>query len=251
MAGIKVVSFNIRCCDDKNGNTIAERAPRLAEAINRRDPDVIGIQEFTPKWEPEFEEYFLKDYEMFFKYRCDKWLETAPILWKKGMFECLDKGYFWLSDTPEEMSQGWDSIGCKRICVYAVLKRISDGNVFTFMNTHFGFGDECQVKSVRLIQDYAERISEYPTFITGDFNMTPDSLGYGEMTKKFTDVNTVTGGDTRPTYHDYHPEKNSGQHIDYCFFGAGVRGVSRERIDDDFDGKYPSDHYGLNIELDI
>lgn len=25
----KVVSFNIRCCDDENGNSIKERAPRL------------------------------------------------------------------------------------------------------------------------------------------------------------------------------------------------------------------------------
>ena len=149
------------------------------------------------------------------------------------------------------MSDGWDDLGYKRICVYAVLRRRSDGATFTFMNTHFGFGDGCHVKSARLIYEYAKKISDYPTFITGDFNMTPDGLGYAEMTRYFTDLNAVTAKDTRPTYHDYHPESNSGQHIDYCFFRAGAKGISRERIDDTFDGKYPSDHYGLSIELEI
>ena len=251
MGTIKVVSFNIRCCDDKNGHSILERAPRLYESISRRAPDVIGIQEYRPRWEEHFEKYFLDEYEIFNKYRCDKHVESAPILWKRSVFECLDKGYFWLSDTPEEMSEGWDTIGCKRICEYAILRRISDGVKFTFMNTHFGFGDDCQVKSAALIAEYAKKISDYPTFITGDFNMTPDSLGYAEMTKSFTDLNAVLDNDKRATFHGYAPEKHSDYHIDYCFFRAGVKPVSRELIDEDYDGKYPSDHYGLNIELEI
>jgi endonuclease/exonuclease/phosphatase family metal-dependent hydrolase len=248
---LKVVSFNIRNADDADGHSIEERAPRLASVIGKRLPDVIGIQEYKPRWEEHFEKYFLSEYEIFNKYRCDEKPEAAPILWKKGMFECLDKGYFWLSDTPEVMSRGWDVKPYKRYCEYVILRSASDGVTFTFMNTHFGFSDDCQVKSARLIHEYAEKISDYPTFVTGDFNMTPDSLGYGEMTKHFTDLNAALDNDTRSTYHGYNPERYPSTHIDYCFFRAGVKPVSRELIDDTVDGKYPSDHYGLGIELEI
>ena len=248
---LKVISFNIRNIDDADGHSVDERAPRLASVIGKRMPDIIGIQEYRPAWESHFEKYFLGEYEIFNKYRCDEKPEASPILWKKGMFECLDRGYFWLSDTPEEMSRGWDTKPYKRYCEYAVLRSVCDGVTFTFMNTHFGFGDECQVKSAKLIYEYSRKISSYPTFITGDFNMRPDSAGYAEMTKYFTDLNAVTGGDKRSTYHGYAPERYPDMHIDYCFISNGVGAISRELIDDTVDGKYPSDHYGLNIKLEI
>ena len=48
---LKLISFNIRCCDDKDGNSIKERAPRLAEVTKKYDADIIGFQEFTVPWE--------------------------------------------------------------------------------------------------------------------------------------------------------------------------------------------------------
>ena len=41
---IKVISFNIRCKDDENGNSVLERAPRLATVTTPYDADVIGFQ---------------------------------------------------------------------------------------------------------------------------------------------------------------------------------------------------------------
>ena len=45
---ISVISFNIRCCNDPNGNSIAERAPRLDTITSMYDADVIGFQECRP-----------------------------------------------------------------------------------------------------------------------------------------------------------------------------------------------------------
>ena len=90
---IKLISFNIRNSDDENGHSIEERAPRLMESIKSRDPDIIGIQEYRPKWEHFFENVLSCDYEIFNKYRCDEKPEASPILWKKDKFECLKKGY--------------------------------------------------------------------------------------------------------------------------------------------------------------
>ena len=104
---------------------------------------------------------------MFNKYRARRGdVESSPILWKKDKFECLKTGYFWLSDTPETESKGWDELfDCYRMCVYAILKNKQTDKIFTFMNTHFGFGDIGQLKSVDLIYDYSKNISSHPTFI--------------------------------------------------------------------------------------
>ena len=249
---LKVISFNIRCKDDKDGHAISERAPRLADLTLPLDADLIGFQEYTPKWEEHVERYFLDKYEIFNKYRSESSLESTPILWKREKFKLLDKGYFWLSDTPQVESRGWDEKhNCYRICEYVILSPKDGGAPFTFMNTHFGFGDCGQTKSARLVYDYSRQISDLPTIITGDFNMRPDNVGYAEMTKYFTDVNAVTARDTRQTFHGYAPEMHRDSHIDYCFIDDRVRALSWERIDGTVDGKYPSDHYGLSIRLEV
>ena len=64
---IKVISFNIRCVDDENGNSIQERAPRLSMITTPYDADVIGFQEYTPFWEDSINRYFCDKYEFFNK----------------------------------------------------------------------------------------------------------------------------------------------------------------------------------------
>ena len=246
---LKVISFNIRYCDDKDGNSIKERAPRLLEVTKKYDADIIGFQEFTPPWEKEIPNLY-PEYDMFMLYRSKSELEAAPILWKRDKFELLDKGNFWLSDTPEVESRGWDQLyNCWRMCEYVILKDKESGKVFTHMNTHYGFGDKGQVDSSKLMYEYSKKISDNPTFLTGDFNMRPDSAGYKEMVKNFTDVNGATVNDRRTTYHGY--GKVNDEHIDFCFINDKIKPITLKLIDELVDGKYPSDHYGVYAELDI
>lgn len=250
---LNVISFNIRCCDDENGYSIEERAPRLNKVISGYDADVIGFQEYTPKWEDHIKKYFGDKYEIFNKYRSQKTdIEAAPILWRKDKFECVKTGYFWLSDTPEEESKGWDELyDCFRMCEYVILEDRKDGKRFTFMNTHFGFGDNCQLKSVKLIEEYSKRISSYPTFIVGDFNMNPEKPAYKLMSQLFTDVNAVTANDLQTTYHGYCPEKHADAHIDFCFIDKNIKPINQKIIDEKVDGMFPSDHFGLYATIEI
>ena len=249
---LTVVSFNIRYCDDPNGHSIPERAPRLGKAVLPIDADLIGFQEYTPAWADHIDRIFGEKYEIFNKYRSEKSPESAPILWKKDKFELLKTGYFWLSDTPEVESKGWDEVcHCHRICEYVTLRDVTDGKVFTYMNTHYGFGDNGHIKSARLIYDYSKRIGDAPTVLTGDFNMYPNSLGYGEIVKYFTDVNAATAKSTVATFHNYDPEKNTTAHIDYCFVNEKVKPLSWKLIDNSYEGKYPSDHFGIKMTLEI
>ena len=104
---MKVVSFNIRSASDPNGHSFDERAPRMKKVIDRIDPDLIGFQEVVPGWMKHIPEDYSEKYEIFHKYRCETFdIEGCTILWKKDLFECIEKGYFWLSDTPNIVSRG-------------------------------------------------------------------------------------------------------------------------------------------------
>lgn len=249
---IKVVSFNIRCCDDPNGNSVEERALRLEKIMAEYDADIIGFQEFTPIWEKHIDRIFKPDYEMFNIYRSTNELESAPILWKKDKFKLEKINYFWLSDTPDVESKGWDELyDCYRMCIHAKLIEKSTSKEINILNTHFGFGDSGQIKSVKLICDFCEQISNEPICIIGDFNMELDSNGYMEMVKHFSDVNTFTINDFGKTYHGYNPESSDGEHIDYCFANKFITPKDMRIIDESIDGKYPSDHFGLCVSIVI
>ena len=247
---LSIVSFNIRCCDDPDGHSVAERAPRILDIINCNDPDLIGIQEFTPVWEDHFDKMFKEKYEMLNKYRTyTGWVEGGPLLWKREKFDCIGTGWFWYSDTPDVESGGWDVTGHKRICTYVRLRCKENGKEFVFMNTHFGFGDEGQVKSAELIRERVKAFADTPYFITGDFNSKPDSPAYAALTSFMTDANA--NDLVSATYHAYRPGSEHCAHIDYCFCGKGVKPESVMILDKTFDNKFPSDHYGLLAVLTI
>lgn len=245
---MKVISFNIRCANDPNGHSIEERAPRLGATIAEYAPDIIGFQEYRPRWEPYWSAVINGDYEEMNVDRGDG--EGLVLLWRKERFEALDKDFFWFADDPHEPSTDWDEKYHKpRICAYAVLRDRKTGTVFTYMNTHYGFGDDCQVKSSQLLYEKCRELGNELTIITGDFNMKPDSLGYKAMTGYFADVNAATDRLATTTFHKY--GCTTGAIIDYCFISDRVVPVSYEVITKTFDGKYPSDHYGICVTLDI
>ncbi|MBQ6823205.1 MAG: endonuclease/exonuclease/phosphatase family protein [Clostridia bacterium] len=250
---IKVITFNLRCANDVDGHSIDERAPRLKKVLAPLDADLIGFQEVVPRWMEHLEKEYGEEYEIFNKYRAAHNKEATPMMWKKSRFDCLDKGYFWLSDTPDMESKGWDSIGCWRICLWAKLYDKVDGNELVFFNTHYGFGDFCQVSSGKLILDHIKAMNVDAAFVTADFNMYPGSAGYKKLTEELVDCNAATLNYNGCTYHGYHPENHvNGRPIDFCFVTPNtVTPVSTTLLDQNFDGKYPSDHFGFLFELEL
>ncbi len=247
---LNFVSFNLRCCDDPDGNAIVERAPRLEKILDPIDSDVIVFQEIRPKWVPEIDRIFADKYERFLCYRSVEKPEGLITLWKKDWFECAEKGHFWFSDTPEIESLGWDEkYHCPRICSYTVMKEKGSGVSFLVMNTHFGFGFDGQVRSAKLIESYRKRYTNMKAIVAGDFNMLPESPAHLELQKTFLDVNEVTVRDRRATYHAYAPSPKQKSHIDYIFCDESVSPKSFRILDESVDGKYPSDHFGIYSQL--
>lgn len=247
---LNVVSFNIWCMDAPEGNAIALRAPRLQAVIAPCQPDLIGFQEATPTWMEFLTGLYGETFEIYNVHRGLGSTESTPIAWNRERFLCQDKGNLWFSDTPEEESQGWDSLyHCPRIFTWAKLQEKATGEEFCFINTHFGFGDECQRKSAGMLIDFAKQMG-CPCVITGDFNMEIDSVGYREMTRYFADVNAITVNDLGPTFHGF-DEKQHGEHIDYCFVTNTAQPQAFRVIRDRVEEQYPSDHYGLFAALSL
>ena len=188
---------------------------------------------------------------MFMKYRGLFQREATPVLWKQDKFRFIDSGCFWLSDTPWKPSGKWDEkFVLYRICTYVILEHRENKERITFFNTHFGFGDRCHEKSASLIYEYSKKTAEGPLVITGDFNMTPTSAGYAQIIKYYKDANKCTLNYTGTTFHNYAPETQD-EHIDYCFIDEKIKPLNTVLLDQTFDGKYPSDHYGFYFELEI
>lgn len=249
---LNVVSLNLCSWNGPNGHSIAERVPRVADLVISEKPDLIGFQEYMRAWEEPVEKYFGDAYGFFNQYRHEPDdREGAPILWKKNKFDLLKTGYFWLSDTPDEPSKGWDEVyDCYRICCYAILREKASGREFTFMNTHFGFGDKGQCASADLLYERSKRISPLPTFITGDFNLHTFDPAYAHLCRYFTDANVLHL--TQSTWHGYgDPSEHPYEHIDYCFADDRFKPVSQTILDKLYDGKYPSDHYGIKTVLEL
>lgn len=246
---IKVISFNI-LCGGKDENVIPERAPRLKEVLAKYDADLVGFQEATPKWLPFLEEYYGEEYEIFNKWRKESNFESTPMMWRKSRFECLDKGYFWFSDIPDvEFGKTWDTWNCNRICMWAKLRDKQSGEVLHFFNTHYGFGDENQLKSGDLLLKHMEAFNAERVILTADFNMSPDRVGYKQLTQKLIDVNTENN--PRNTFHGFGPFEGRCR-IDFCFVSPKTLIPSNYKVIDDLvDGKYPSDHFGVYTELEV
>lgn len=247
---MKVISFNIRNAEDPDGHSVDERAPRLKKILDKEDADLLGLQEVTPRWLAHLQADYGDRYEIFSRYRAAGDEEATPILWKRDRFDCLDRGFFWLSDTPETESRGWDAYGCCRIVLWTLLRDRDTDRKFTFINTHFGFGDEGQVLSARLIGRLAQERFQKPVVLTGDFNLEPTSPGYAELTRYFRDAAREAAGDPGPTFHGY--LKEPGRHIDYCFFTPGaIKPLSSRLLNERFEGRFPSDHYGVCSGFDF
>lgn len=249
---LKVMSFNIRTCNDPNGHSVEERAPRVFKIIEDYDPDVFGLQEASYRWEPKLEPLNEK-YDHIWMYRHDTSREATPLYWKRDAFELMEEEHFWLSETPEVCSKGWNA-DYYRICSFAALRHKESGKVFYFYNTHFDWVGSGPRESAQLIIRKAEKFgADAPVFCTADYNFTPNSFGWHSMRSYFYDAREALGLKATVTCHGYKDvDVNAGNPIDYCFYrGKGVAPTKYEVVTRTFDGKYPSDHFPVYFEFEV
>ncbi len=253
---INIVSANVRTWSptDILQKSWFFRADKLLKSVTAQSPDIIGFQEVT-KMHYAYLTENLTGYDNVLEYRDNSPLsEGCPIFYRSDRFELVDKGSFWLSETPEVMSKDWNS-ACYRICSYVILKDIQSQSELVVFNTHLDhISDEARINGIKVVLDKIAQFGGLPSIIMGDFNADETSETYKCATENFLDAKyqtdrTMTGA----TYQGFGKALDR-ENIDYFMISKeGIKVNEYRIIDTLYDGKYyPSDHFPiyLNIELD-
>lgn len=247
---ISACSFNVRYDNPDDDYPWSERLSRVAEAIDRLDPGLLGLQEVLANQYDDLRNT-VKNYEWYGVGRedGDREGEFVPIAWRTDRFEAVETGEFWLSETPDEPSVGWDA-DLPRVTTWAHLRHRSTGTEVWFCNTHFSHvGREARIESARMIRERAAGAG-VPPVVTGDFNVRPvsnpyhvlvDQTGAGDSPladgRREADTTSVFG--PWGTYHGFTGEIED--RIDYVFVPAAAT-VDRYRTVGVREGAYRSDH---------
>ena len=103
----------------------------------------------------------------------------ATLLYEKNTFEVLERGWYWLSPTPDRPSMGW-KVSLFRIVIWARMLDLRSNTEFVFISTHFDNGGDNKVPSATLFMDRTGAWVEQglPVIVTGDFNSQLDSASY-------------------------------------------------------------------------
>ncbi len=253
---LKVMTYNIRLSLESDGeNSWGNRKQEALQMLNYYHPDFFGVQEAVPQQMADLKDG-LKDYNYVGVGRDDgaNQGEYSAIFYNIEKFSVLKSGTFWLSETPEKPSKGWDA-AYNRICTYALLSTKNGGKKIWAFNVHFDHvGNEARKNSVNLILKKIKQLNpwNFPVVLMGDFNLTEDSEPikmlsanlndsyYHSKTKPYGSKGTFTGFDT---------SKQPENRIDYIFV-KNFEVLNYRTINDRRDNfLFPSDHFPIMVEI--
>lgn len=284
--GETIGTYNIRYDnpgDRRTGNAWAQRAPVVAGLIRFHDFDIVGTQEgFRHQVDDLIR--LLPEHACSTHGRDDGAAkgEQIAIFFKRDAYELLDEGCFWLSETPERPSVGWDA-SLPRICGWAKLRsrRGGGGEPFFLFGVHFDHrGERARQESAKLVLSRIESIAgTAPAYLVGDFNAAQGSPTHRllEESPRLRDAFDAAGFRFAPngTANRFDPASKTDSRIDHVFVperrpvrrigiltdtyrapkaASGVAESSGNFPEEvkfgDFEIKLPSDHYPVLVELE-
>lgn len=249
--GLKVMSYNIRLGSAQDGtNSWALRYSATEEMLKDQKPDVFGVQEAL-----EYQIRYIEDmcgYESVGVGRENGKAEGEhmSIFWNKKTLKMLKWGTFWLSETPQKPSMGWDA-ACFRTATWALMKDKRTGEKFYFVNTHLDHeGAEAQKNGLNLIMDKIAEINTegLPMVLTGDFNMEPSNPNLAELDARMQSARKIAAQtDSHATYNGW---GKSSTMIDYIYVSGFSSCPEYQTVTKRYeDRKFISDHYPIFARL--
>lgn len=245
---IKVISYNIRMSgnpDADGENYWTYRKEASLNMIRDEKPTVFGLQEACAD-QQEYMTANLTEYGSYGVGRDDGQSkgEHMTIFWLKEEVEMLDCGTFWLSETPDEVSKGWDA-QCRRTCTWTILKMKKTGEKFAYFNTHLDHrGKEAKTNGMKLLAAKVKELvpEDMTVFMTGDFNTRPDNAIFEPLLEVMQDSRvTAPSTDDRPTSNGW--KKEGGSIIDYVLYRNAQPLTYKVLRDKDYGAPFISDHY--------
>jgi len=218
------MSFNIRLEVASDGvNAWENRKKELTKMLKYYSPEIIGMQEVLPN-QLKYIDAALKNYTYIGVGRDDgKQLgEFCPIFYDTTKFKLIEKNTFWLSESSELASMGWDA-AYKRVCTYGLFEENDSKRRVWVFNSHFdNKGEKAREMSAKLILSKIKKlnINDDPIIFMGDLNCEPASLPIKVLSEELNyALDKSDDGLYGPdgTFNDFKNTEAVKSRIDYIF----------------------------------
>jgi len=251
-----IISYNIRY--DNNWdieNSWKIRRNKISQILVQYSPSIIGIQEGLLN-QVQYIDSSLIDYDYVGVGRDDgkKKGEFCAIYFDTTRYVLLKNSTFWLSETPDTISVGWDA-ALERICTYGLFKDRITKEEFLVFNTHFDhIGVVAREKSSELILKRINKINHrsLPVILMGDFNSIPNSSPVKEIKTELSDALQISLEKLqgpRGTFNGFNEDLPIEKRIDYIFTND-LKVLSYTHINDRLNNnRHISDHLPVMIKI--
>ena len=279
-----VASYNLRNAnagDSAQGNGWGQRYPIIAQMVQFHQFDIFGTQECFLHQLQDMKNA-LPHYDYIGVGRDDgkQQGEHSAIFYRTDKFDLLNQGDFWLSETPDQPSKGWDA-ALPRICTWGHFRCKDTGFEFLFFNLHMDHvGKQARVESAYLVQKKMKELSRnLPAILTGDFNVDQTHPSYDALVKdgQLCDAYEVCELRYAPngTFNSFRPDNFTESRIDHVFVSptfrvkrygiltdtyrsaqpqthkANAQDAPKEITLNAYDARTPSDHFPVVVELQV
>lgn len=251
-----IISYNIRY--DNNWdieNSWKIRRNKISQILVQYSPSIIGIQEGLLN-QVQYIDSSLIDYDYVGVGRDDgkKKGEFCAIYFDTTRYVLLKNSTFWLSETPDTISVGWDA-ALERICTYGLFKDRITKEEFLVFNTHFDhIGVVAREKSSELILKRINKINHQslPVILMGDFNSIPNSSPVKEIKIELSDALQISLEKLqgpRGTFNGFNEDLPIEKRIDYIFTND-LKVLSYTHINERLNNnRHISDHLPVMIKI--
>lgn len=251
-----VMTFNIRFDNPGDGvNRWELRKEKVAQTMKFHGAAIGGLQEAL-QHQIEDLKALLPGWESVGVGRDDGKSagEFSPIFYDTARIKLLEHQTFWLSNSPDTPSRGWDA-ALPRIATWAKFRDKTTDRVFFVFNTHFDhIGQVARRESALLLIRQVEAIAaNYPALLMGDFNATPADEPIKLLSQHFSDGKIISltphfGPDS--TYNGFSNSEKEGMQIDFIFLhGQSWKVLRHATVSQTWGGRFASDHHPVMAEL--
>ncbi|MCX2450882.1 endonuclease/exonuclease/phosphatase family protein [Pedobacter sp. PLR] len=249
-----VMSYNIRLNVASDGvNAWPNRKDEVKALVRFHDADILCVQEALPLQVDQLLENTNYAMEGVGREDGKRAGEFSAIYYDKSRFTRKDGGTFWLSETPDQPSKGWDA-ALNRICSWVRLYDRLNKKEFLVFNTHYDhIGVQARIESAKLIKKKIQEIAPaLPVVLTGDLNVTPETEAIATINSFLTDTKTAS---IEPpygpvgTFNNFKFDSPLQHKIDYIFVNKGFKVLKFGVLSDSKNLRYPSDHLPIIARL--
>ena len=248
---VNIMTYNIRLDTETDGiNMWDNRKEGIVSLIKEESVDILGIQEGLPS-QIKYLSKQLDDYSMIGEGRDGgNSGEYSAIYFKSEKISLKEEETFWLSETPEIPSIGWDA-AINRIVTHGVFYIKNSKKELIVYNTHFDhIGKVAREKSATMILNHITKNNylDRPLVVMGDLNANNDEPTIKILLEKLEDSFKMTSlKDSIGTFSGFDLNSKLSHRIDYIFT-KNIKVIDYKHINKKLpSGSWPSDHLPILV----